>query len=383
MNIKTITSPEKCTGCAACANACSVQAITMAEDAIGHLFPSIDPAKCVNCAFCEKVCPSNRYHDMGNEPKITYAAWAKDQKEHNSSTSGGVAAVLARTVVEAGGAAYGCTCNPGGIISHQRIACVDNLWKLKGSKYVQSKIGLSYQQAKADLEQGTCVLFTGTPCQIAGLRSFLGQDYENLYTADLVCHGVPPQKLLFEHLQAQGISRDTVDQVRFREGAEYYLSALSKDVILYRKHEFQDLYCAGFTDCLYSRASCANCQYARKARMGDVTLSDFHQLGVTEPFAFPENRSISSLLINTDKGNEIIRQCGDRLNLTQRTFEEAQNGNPQLVHPAYRRGNYDAFVERYKRYGFEKAARKTLRIRRCKNLILRIMRTVQSKKNGG
>lgn len=378
-----ITSPDKCTGCAACANVCPVQAITMAEDAIGHLFPSIDPGKCINCALCEKICPGNRKNAMGNEPMITYAAWAKDEKEHSSSTSGGVAAVLARTIVEAGGVAYGCTCNPGGIISHERIACVDDLWKLKGSKYVQSEIGLAYQQAKADLEQGTRVLFTGTPCQIAGLKSFLRRNYENLYTVDLVCHGVPPQRLLFDHLQAQGISRDTVDQIRFREGAEYYLSALSNGVILYRKHEFQDLYCVGFADCLYSRASCANCQYAQKERMGDVTVGDFHRLGIMEPFDYSENKSISLLLVNTDRGNEIITQCKERLVLTQRTYDEARNGNPQLVHPAYRRGNYDAFVKRYKQFGFEKAAWKTLRIRRYKNLLLRIMRTVRSKKNGG
>lgn len=382
MNTKIITSKENCTGCEACANACPVEAITMSEDVIGHVFPCVDINKCINCSLCKKVCPSNQC-DIGNIPFITYAAWATDHDEHKSSTSGGVAAVLARKTVEADGVVYGCTCKPGGIISHERIDRVDDLWKLKGSKYVQSKIGLAYQQAKIDLEQGTRVLFVGTPCQIAGLRCFLRRDYENLFTVDLICHGVPPQRLLFEHLEARGISRNAVDQISFREGTEYYLSVFSKGVVQYRKHEFQDLYCAGFADCLYSRASCINCKYAQKKRMGDLTIGDFHRLGVEEPFDFPENRSISLLLVNTDRGNEFITQCKEHLKLVQRTYEEAQKGNPQLCYPSHRKGNYNIFVKLYKKYGFEKAARKTMKVRRYKNILLQIMRFVQTWKNGG
>lgn len=197
--IKEVCPVDKCTGCSACYNACRHQAINMVEDSLGHLHPEIDSDICVGCHLCQMSCPViNRQTLL--YPKSCYAVALAEEKDLMESASGGAATALMRAVISEDGIVYGCTGEDVFHVHHIRIDSLQDIQRLRGSKYVQSEIGTTYSDVLKDLKDDKMVLFTGTPCQIAGLKSFLRKDYSNLTTVDLVCHGVPSQKMLTENI---------------------------------------------------------------------------------------------------------------------------------------------------------------------------------------
>ncbi|HRT82594.1 MAG TPA: Coenzyme F420 hydrogenase/dehydrogenase, beta subunit C-terminal domain, partial [Oscillospiraceae bacterium] len=221
-----ICEKEECFGCFACVSVCPQTCITMEEDdAIGHIYPIIDNDRCIRCGLCQSVCPVLVKPEKRSLEKA-YAAYSLDEKEHEVSSSGGVAACFSRNVISDGGVVYGCSSKMDNGISHIRVESADQLFLLQGSKYVHSHIKSTYIQAKEDLRMGKQVLFTGTPCQIAGLKSFLKKDYENLLTVDLVCHGVPSQRLLFDEIKDYDYSRNLVS---FRELEGMFLKISSPE----------------------------------------------------------------------------------------------------------------------------------------------------------
>lgn len=192
---------NKCTGCSACMNICNHNAIHMDEsEPFGYIYPTINSEKCVECGLCAKICPVNTPIKL-NEPIKAFSAVTRDHEDLMSSASGGASSVLSQVILKRGGIVYGCVQRNYKDIAHRRIDRYEDYPLTKGSKYVQSNIGYIYRDVKDDLRQGKEVLFTGTPCQIAGLKAFLRHDYENLYLIDLVCHGVPSQKLLREDVE--------------------------------------------------------------------------------------------------------------------------------------------------------------------------------------
>ena len=180
---------NSCTGCGSCYNACPKNAISMQWDKYGFYKPVIDKEKCVNCGLCEKVCPIDKFNSTNeNTPKV-FALQINDEGQLYKSASGGAFAVLAKEVIAQGGAVYGVIYDDEMKVCHSRTETFDCLEKMYSSKYVQSNTKNTFKQAKEDLENEKTVLFSGTPCQIAGLKSFLKKDYQNLLTVDLVCHG--------------------------------------------------------------------------------------------------------------------------------------------------------------------------------------------------
>ena len=170
------------------------------SEPFGYIYPIIDSNLCVDCGLCAKICPVNSPIEL-NEPQKAYSAVSKDYDDLMSSASGGASSVLSQLLLKRGGVVYGCVQRNYMDIAHRRIdSCTDSPL-MKGSKYVQSNIGYIYRDVKQDLNDGREVLFTGTPCQIAGLRAYLRKDYDQLYLVDLVCHGVPSQKLLREDVE--------------------------------------------------------------------------------------------------------------------------------------------------------------------------------------
>lgn len=195
--MKEICCTSDCTGCMACVNVCAHHAISVVQDKEGFDRPQIDESLCVDCGLCAKTCPIN-HHPLATEPIEIYSGWSSNEAVRINSSSGGAFTEIARPVLEDGGVVFGCTLNDKLQAEHIYVETLEDLENnLRGSKYVQSRIGNTYEQAKDFLRQGRKVLFSGTPCQIAGLRNYLRKDYENLLTVDLICHGVP-SPLIFE-----------------------------------------------------------------------------------------------------------------------------------------------------------------------------------------
>ena len=185
-----IVDKHKCCGCAACVQVCPKQCISFNEDEQGFRYPSVDNVVCVNCGLCERVCPVLN-QDESKQPLQVYAAKNPNEKIRLMSSSGGIFTMLAESIIDQGGVVFGARFDEKWEVEHAYTETKDGLEPFRGSKYVQSRIGNTYQQVKEFLLSGREVLFTGTPCQIAGLKRFLRRDYENLLTVDVVCHGVP------------------------------------------------------------------------------------------------------------------------------------------------------------------------------------------------
>ena len=200
--MKEICQHNECTGCSACVNVCGKNAIFYCEDKIGFRYPVVNLDLCIDCGLCQKVCPNNVEVDK-SEPTLCFVGHATDRSEQETSSSGGIASLLSRTIIRQGGVVYGCTARDISHVQHIRVNNDDDLFLLKGSKYVQSDLGDCYKRIKVDLHSNLQVIFIGTPCQIAGLRTYLRKDYENLVTIDFVCHGVPSQIILNESLRTK------------------------------------------------------------------------------------------------------------------------------------------------------------------------------------
>ena len=334
MSLEIANKKAECCGCNACAEICPKHCITMVADAKGFLYPKVDMAVCVECGACEKVCPFRKENIRLNVPLKAFAAWNKDREKHISSSSGGAAYVLSEHIIRSGGIVYGCT-SDSMHIRHIRIDKVSDLYKLQGSKYVQSDVCGLFSQVKVDLKAGLSVLFIGTPCQVAGLKNYIGHIPEHLYLVDLICHGVPSQQMLREHVShvAKGVE---VRQILFRKKNDIvvFLSAdnFTYEVSVWRE-PYKDMYIKGFLDGLIYRPSCYRCIFARPERVSDITIGDFWGLQHMEFLPEDAEDGVSVLLPSTDKGLGLISAAADRLFTDEREVSEAVNGNNQLRKP--------------------------------------------------
>lgn len=363
--MKEICPKDKCTGCAACFNACGKKAITMTEDSCGYVHPQIDNELCVDCGLCTKVCPVNTKITL-RYPLDCYAATVKSDEELLSCASGGIATELSRYVIDNGGVVYGCTGKDIRYVHHIRVDCKEDLQFLKGSKYVQSFIGETYKAVKNDLQTEKLVLFVGTPCQVAGLQGFLRQkDYPNLITADLVCHGVPSQKMLNDNISFYCKENEDIS-VWFRQkehrssrsDAPWHISygwfyktshMRTPRAVKY----YKDPYMFGFLAPLTLRNSCYTCRYANISRCSDFTFGDFW--GLNKNVGFINGKGVSMVLINTDKAANMWSKLSRRCIHVKRDIVEAQKGNGQLQVSSRMHNNYNMFISTYPKLGLKQA----------------------------
>ena len=213
-----IENKKECVGCAACENVCPRNAINMVEDEEGFVYPKINNKFCISCGLCENVCPMlNEKKESEILPKA-YAAYNINEEIRIKSSSGGIFTEIAKSIIEKNGIIFSAIFDKEFNVLHEEITNEKDLEKARGSKYIQSLIGDCYKKAKQYLENGKYVLFTGTPCQIEGLYSFLKKDYENLYTQDLICHGVPSKILWKKYLEYRNdVDRDSLEKITFRD----------------------------------------------------------------------------------------------------------------------------------------------------------------------
>lgn len=355
--METICEKQRCTACAACVNACPKNAIQMVEDgAAGYLHPRINADLCIDCGLCVKTCPVN--HPVGlRQPDKAYAVISRDEEDLMSSTSGGASSLMAAEILRRGGIVFGCAQENYKDIRHIRIEKSGEARKIKKSKYVQSTIGLIFRDVRHDLQTGRDVLFIGTPCQVAGLRNFLRKDYENLLLVDLVCHGVPSQKLLRENVEKIMRDNNIPDgnyRVAFRRKGRQtsdlrfgvFLTEDAKPVPTKKKSvDFpSNDYIAAFMAGLIFRDNCYTCPYARPQRASDITIADFWGL---QKCSVPIERGVSLMLVSTERGERMARAIQGKAVMEERPVEEAVRGNGQLQKPSACPPERAAFMEQY------------------------------------
>lgn len=350
---------NKCSGCGACYSVCPHAAISMTERRLGTIVPDIDSDKCIDCGLCVKVCPVN-VPQKQTEPSIAYAAYAKSPDERSSSASGGIATLLSRRVLEEGGVVYGCTMESPKKITHIRVDNPDALDMLKGSKYVQSQTAHVFREIRKDLNENRTVLFIGTPCQVAGLKNYIGnaRSSVNLMTVDLCCHGTPSQRLLYEHLSYLGVEDSS--EVAFRDKAngqiQYVLKVRNGDRI-YNNPAHRDYYMTGFLSGLFLRESCFTCQYASSRRCSDLTLADHWAMGACDDPEMVVSKGLSSVLVNSEKGRVLFESIRDVAVCEERPMKEALS-NSQFISPVVKPTDYDAFAESFEINGYRTACKK-------------------------
>lgn len=358
--MKTICDLEQCFGCCACYNCCPTNAIKIVEDNWGNIVPNIESNKCIGCGLCKKVCPAINKSDF-RRPKYAYAAISNDDEIYKTATSGGIATAMSRAIINDNGVVYGAAFIGNTLeLRHIRVDEIEKLEKLKGSKYVQSNIGSSYKQIKKDLDNNRKVLFIGTPCQVDGLLRYLNKGYQNLITVNLICHGVPANRLFIEHIEHILNDDSEFTNVSFRNNNEYILKVQTSNKTEYTNIFYKDLYFLGFMRKVFFRNSCYNCKYAQQNRVGDITIGDFWGFDESDPFPVNTRNGLSVVLVNTEKGEMFFQKIGKDLIYQNRSVDEAVKINAQLNHPSTKSYEFNIFRKRYLKYGFEKAAKKTL-----------------------
>lgn len=344
----------------------------MSEGKDGFVLPVIDSDLCVGCGACARACGLNRGIGSNSAGPFYAAAGRGDVSE---SASGGVFGAVAREVISAGGVAYGAAyeCEGNTLrVLHRRAASVDELRPLLNSKYVQSDAGVCFVDVKADIREGRQVLFCGTPCQVAGLKGFLGRYYENLTTVDLVCHGVPSGRMFSDCVEDYGnqFGSPVVD-FRFRckregWGHSLLLLLLLEDgrevTIPAAKSPYYDM----FLNLKTLRDSCYRCPYAGRFRAGDLTIGDFWGVEINRPDVlndstkFSQTKGISCLLVNNSHGKDFIDSC-DSLDLYPVDFDDIARGNDQLRHPSNLPSDRGLYIEAFAKGGWRSVRKLYLR----------------------
>lgn len=352
---------EECCGCRACANICPKDAIVMKMDDEGFFYPQKND-KCINCGLCEKACPYNpinlriRDNNLNQEYPIAFAAYG--EKERIGSSSGGIFYSIAKRVLSENGIVYGAAFDEELQLHHVSAISEEELQNLRGSKYIQSDIGCVFKEIKLNLETNKYVLFVGTPCQVAGLKSYLNKKYEKLLLIDLICHGVPNQWLFNEHIKyLENKSKLKLINYQFRDnegwgGCEIcnftnQTGTLNKTVKLPTYELSPYLY--SFMYAFTYRYSCYECPFSKIPRQGDITLGDFW--GIQKIFPKMDySKGISSIVINTSKGLKIWDVIKDSLVYKKSDWETVALNNKNLIEhtskPEIRDGVYQMIKER-------------------------------------
>lgn len=356
----TIADSKDCCGCGACYNACPVNAISMKEDNKGFIYPFVEADKCIDCHICEKICVFPKpFSEPDNLIKQKcYAAQNTNDKQLKHSASGGAFSALAQYVLENGGEVWGASWNESMCLNHIPIHSTDDIIQLQGSKYVQSNIGLAFRQIKHNLKQNHQILFCGTPCQCDGLRSFLGKQYENLITVELVCHGVPSQAFLKAYLSLiETKEKGKIVDLKFRDkkfGWGALLNFTIKTNLGRIKHKYltnkESYYYYYYWGGNLYRPSCYNCKYACPDRRSDFTIGDFW--GIDRKSALNNGKGVSVILVNSIKALHIIQQIdGHYISLEDTSIETAVKENGQLSHPSKHNHDFDYLWDIYQKEG--------------------------------
>ena len=379
-----------CCACGACMNICPQDAIQMVEDDYSFLYPQINFEKCVDCGLCEKVC-TFQHREESSDAIIVYAAAQKDSEKIRQSASGGIFAAIAEAVLNEKGMVYGAEMiaeNNNLCVEHKGINHLENLHELLGSKYVQSNINFIYKEIKEKLQDEQFVLFSGTPCQVAGLKGYLQKDHDNLLTIDLVCHGVPSLKMFQDYIAVvQNKIKRRITNFKFRDKTQGWGLA-AKLVFNNQNKETEESIISSQDSSYYSlflkseiyRDSCYSCKYASRNRPGDITIGDYWGIEARHPEYLKingghldEKLGISCVLANTKKGQKQIDKCRDSLYLYPSTFEKVSEENQQLKSPSKKGKQRSKILTLYREKGYGAVEKNFNRLRIMKGGIDKVV----------
>lgn len=344
---------EKCTACGACVQRCPENCIELKSDDNGFLYPIVDTTECVDCGLCDKVCPIGKHSNEAKTP-MSYACANREDSMLIQATSGGIFGAIAIYVLDNGGVVYGCAYTDRLKATHVRIDNAEALSTLFGSKYVQSNTRNTYKECEEDLKAGKQVLYSGTPCQIAGLKNYLQKDYTNLLTVDLVCHGVASQAYFDKYIELLEKEQGAVCtdyNFRSKKNAGWSAAGIasfkadSGKEFEKKQYYFSNYYYNYYLGCSIYRESCYSCEYANLNRVGDFTLGDFWGAeGLNIPFNVEKGCSL--VLLNSSTADEIFEKLN--LHKYQVPLEVATKYNKQLTAPSRARYDRNELLREYR-----------------------------------
>ncbi|MBQ9761476.1 MAG: Coenzyme F420 hydrogenase/dehydrogenase, beta subunit C-terminal domain [Oscillospiraceae bacterium] len=343
--------PKDCSGCGACVHICPVRAIEFVKDREGFYYPEIDCEKCVNCGACEKKCPILCPQGPKAVHTAAYAAQNRNEQARHCSSSGGVFSLLAEQVIRLGGIVIGCAMTKDCYgAEHQVITNEQGLSEIRGSKYLQSRADQVYPAVKEALQNGKRVLFSGTPCQVAGLHAYLANaKTENLITIDNICHGVPSPTVWERYVKHwESVKGSKVVSVQFRnkeKGWKTYSLVLSfENGETYKSICTADLYCRGFVGDYFLRRSCYDCHAKGEYHGADITLGDLWGIRhICKPM--DDDGGTSLVLLNTAKGEALFHTINREMECQQVDFDEAIRHNPSYYQSSSQRVNRHCFMK--------------------------------------
>lgn len=349
----SLAGKKECVGCGACSQVCPNHCIVLQTSEYGFSCPSIDESACLNCKMCEKSCSIVSVRINQDEITEAFAVYSSDEVLRNRSSSGGVFSEVAIQILNNKGVVFGASYDKHFAVQHSYVERIEDLRLLCGAKYSVSNIGNSYVQVKKFLDMQKQVLFAGTPCQVAGLKSFLRKPYANLFTIDFVCHGVPSPLVWEKYVQYRaaqdngGVLPEEINLrskstgwSRYQYSNEYCYANGRK----YTAKSGEDLFMRLFVGDYINRESCADCQFKGYQRCSDLTLGDFWGIWDVAP-EIDDNKGISLVLVHSKKGKEMLSQIANRVVLKEVTLEQTSRQNPSMLYSSLAKENREEILK--------------------------------------
>lgn len=380
-----ICSKKDCSGCYACYSICPNKCLSMSQDDEGFWYPEIDKPNCSDCKHCEEICPILKKTIVDNTP-VAYACVNRNLAARLGSSSGGVFTLIAEETINKGGVVFGAGFDEDFNVLHAEATTISQISSFRGSKYVQSKIGETYKKAGTYLREGRKVLFSGTPCQIGGLKAYLRKDYGSLFCVDIICHGVPSPKVWEEYIAyRENFAGSSAYSVTFRQKStgwrRYGISFRFKNKTEYLKTNDKDLYMQAFLRNVCLRPSCYACAFKTIHRQSDITLGDFWGVENVVP-ELDDDKGVSLVLVNSKKGENLFNIISDKMMTREVDLNKAITLNYPAIRSVPLNPNREKFFTELSSLRFDKLVGKycsdSISLR-CKKLVWMILYTLKHK----